>query len=34
MTSGSKQIERTGARWMILAASLLAVVSFATPCGY
>ena len=31
MTSGSKQIERTGARWMILASSLLAVVSFATP---
>jgi len=31
MTSGSKQIERTGALWMMLASSLLAVVSFATP---
>jgi phospholipid-binding lipoprotein MlaA len=31
MTSGSKQIERTSARWMMLASSLLAVVSFATP---
>jgi phospholipid-binding lipoprotein MlaA len=31
MRSGSKQIERTGARWMMLASSLLAVVSFATP---
>ena len=31
MRSGPKQIERTGARWMMLASSLLAVVSFATP---
>ncbi|WP_331964688.1 VacJ family lipoprotein [Candidatus Binatus sp.] len=31
MTSGPKQIERTGARWMMLASFLLAVVSFATP---
>src|SRR5208337_443270 len=31
MRSGSKQIERTGARWMMLASSLLAVVSFAAP---
>ncbi|MGA9721016.1 MAG: VacJ family lipoprotein [Candidatus Binatus sp.] len=31
MRSGSKQIEKTGARWMMLASSLLAVVSFATP---
>ena len=31
MRSGSKQIERTGARWAMLASSLLAVVSFATP---
>src|SRR5271170_7960834 len=31
MTSGSKQIERTGALRMMLASSLLAVVSFATP---
>ncbi len=31
MRFGSKQIERTGARWMMLASSLLAVVSFATP---
>ncbi len=31
MRSGSKQIERTSARWMMLASSLLAVISFATP---
>ncbi len=31
MRSGSKQIERTAARWTIFASSLLAVVSFATP---
>jgi phospholipid-binding lipoprotein MlaA len=31
MRSGSKQIERTGARWMMLASSLLAVISVATP---
>lgn len=31
MRSGSKQIERTGSRWMMLASSLLAIVSFATP---
>src|SRR5208337_4371006 len=31
MRSGSKQIERTGARWMMLASSLLAVISFAAP---
>lgn len=31
MTSGPKQIEKAGALWMILASSLLAVVSFATP---
>src|SRR5271156_2539834 len=31
MTSGSKQIERAGALRMMLASSLLAVVSFATP---
>ena len=31
MRSGSKHIERTSARWMMLASSLLAVVSFATP---
>src|SRR5579863_5685215 len=31
MRSGSKQIERTGVRWMMLASSLLAVISFATP---
>jgi phospholipid-binding lipoprotein MlaA len=31
MTSGPKQIEKAGALWMMLASSLLAVVSFATP---
>ena len=31
MRSGSKQVERTSARWMMLASSLLAVISFATP---
>ena len=31
MRSGSKQIEKTGALWMMLASSMLAVVSFATP---
>jgi phospholipid-binding lipoprotein MlaA len=31
MTLGPKQIERTSARWAMLASSLLAVVSFATP---
>ncbi len=31
MTSGPKQIERAGALWMILASSMLAVISFATP---
>ncbi len=31
MSSASKQIERTGARRMTLASSLLAAVSFATP---
>jgi len=31
MRSGAKQIERTGALWAMLASSLLAVVSFATP---
>ena len=31
MRSGSKQLERTAARWTMLASSLLAVVSFATP---
>jgi phospholipid-binding lipoprotein MlaA len=31
MRSVSKQTERTGARWMMLASSLFAVVSFATP---
>ena len=30
MKSGLKQIEKTGARWTMLASSLLAVVSFAT----
>jgi hypothetical protein len=34
MRSGSKQIERTGAHWMMLASPLLAVASFATSCGY
>ena len=31
MRSGSKQIEKTGVLWTMLASSLLAVVSFATP---
>ena len=31
MRSGSNQIERIGARWMMLASPLLAVVLFATP---
>lgn len=31
MTSGSKKIEKTGVLWTMLASSLLAVVSFATP---
>jgi phospholipid-binding lipoprotein MlaA len=31
MRAGLKKIERTGARWMMLASSLLAIVSFATP---
>jgi phospholipid-binding lipoprotein MlaA len=31
MTFGAKQIEKAGALWMMLASSLLAFVSFATP---